>query len=64
LIHLATVHEHSLIGMGALLQEGVVVKEESFVAAGANVPAHTIIKSGELWVGNPARKIRDLTPEE
>jgi carbonic anhydrase/acetyltransferase-like protein (isoleucine patch superfamily) len=63
-IHSATVHDHSLIGMGALLQEGVVVKEESFVAAGANVTAYTIIESGELWVGNPARKIRDLTPEE
>ena len=63
-IHSATVEDHCLIGMGALLQEGVVVKEESFIAAGANVPANTTVESGELWVGNPARKIRDLSPEE
>jgi len=63
-IHSATVHDHCLIGMGALLQEGVVVQEESFIAAGANVPKHTVVKSGELWVGSPARKIRDLTEKE
>ena len=63
-IHSATVEDHCLIGMGALLQEGVVVQEESFVAAGANVPKNTTIGSGELWVGSPARKIRDLTPAE
>jgi carbonic anhydrase/acetyltransferase-like protein (isoleucine patch superfamily) len=51
-------------GMGALLQEGVVVSEESFVAAGAVVPKDTVIESGELWAGVPARKLRDLTPEE
>ena len=63
-IHSATVRDHCLIGMGALLQEGVVVEEESFVAAGANIPKHTVVGSGELWVGSPARKIRDLTPDE
>ena len=63
-IHSATVGDHCLIGMGALLQEGVVVEEESFVAAGANIPKHTTVGSGELWVGSPARKIRDLTLHE
>lgn len=63
-IHSATVHDNCLIGMGALLQEGVVVKSESLIAAGANVLANTVVETGELWVGNPARKIRDLTIEE
>jgi len=63
-IHSATIEDYCLIGMGALLQEGVVVKGESLIAAGANVAANTVIESGELWVGSPARKIRDLTSEE
>ena len=63
-IHSATVHDHCLIGMGALLSEGVVVHEESFIAAGAVLPRNTVVESGELWVGNPARKLRDLSPEE
>ncbi len=63
-IHSATIHDNCLIGMGSLLQEGVVIKSESLIAAGANVPANTVVEAGELWVGNPARKIRDLTAEE
>lgn len=63
-IHSATIHDHCLIGMGSLLQEGVVVQEESFIAAGANVSKNTVVGSGELWVGSPARKIRDLTSKE
>lgn len=63
-IHSATVEDHCLIGMGALLQEGVTVKEESFIAAGANVAKNTVVGSGELWVGNPARKLRNLTTQE
>eukprot|EP00934_Nitzschia_sp_Nitz4_P004527 Nitzschia sp. Nitz4//scaffold125_size66327//56815//57877//NITZ4_006139-RA/size66327-augustus-gene-0.9-mRNA-1//-1//CDS//3329534637//4517//frame0 len=63
-IHSATVEDYCLIGMGALLQPGVVVESESLIAAGANIPANTHVGSGELWVGSPARKIRDLTPLE
>jgi carbonic anhydrase/acetyltransferase-like protein (isoleucine patch superfamily) len=64
---ITNVHSHIFVrisGMGALLQEGVVVNEESFVAAGAVVSKDTVIESGELWAGVPARKLRDLTPEE
>ena len=50
--------------MGSLLQEGVVVKEEAFIAAGAVIPKDTVVGEGELWAGKPARKLRDLKPEE
>ncbi len=63
-IHSATVHDHCLIGMGSILLEGSVVEEEAFVAAGAVVQPNTVVSSGELWVGNPARKLRDLTDHE
>lgn len=63
-IHSATVNDHCLIGMGSILLEGSVVEEESFVAAGAVVQPNTTVSSGELWVGNPARKLRDLTEQE
>ncbi|CAJ1936445.1 unnamed protein product [Cylindrotheca closterium] len=63
-IHSATVHNNCLIGMGSLLQEGVVVKDEAFIAAGAVISKDTVVGEGELWAGKPARKLRDLTPEE
>ena len=63
-IHSASVGDYSLIGMGSVLNRGVVVETEAFVAAGAVVSQDTQVKSGELWVGNPARKLRDLTETE
>jgi carbonic anhydrase/acetyltransferase-like protein (isoleucine patch superfamily) len=63
-IHSATIHDFSLIGMGSYIGEGVVVESESFIAAGAVVARGTIVPSGQLWVGHPARKLRDLSPLE
>ena len=63
-IHSATIEDHCLIGMGALIGENVLIQEESFIAAGAKIKPNTVVGSGELWVGQPARKLRDLSPEE
>lgn len=63
-IHSATVKDFCLIGMGSVISEGAVIESESFVAAGAVVPPGHVVGTGELWVGNPARKVRDLTDEQ
>lgn len=63
-IHSATVADNSLVGMGAVLCPGSKVESQSFVAAGAVVWRGVTVPKGELWVGNPARKLRDLTAEE
>mmetsp|Transcript_51460 Transcript_51460/g.124255 ORF Transcript_51460/g.124255 Transcript_51460/m.124255 type:complete len:345 (+) Transcript_51460:140-1174(+) len=63
-IHSATIEDHCLIGMGSLIGENVLIQEESFIAAGAKIKPNTVVGSGELWVGQPARKLRDLSPEE
>ncbi|KAL7532353.1 hypothetical protein ACHAXR_004597 [Thalassiosira sp. AJA248-18] len=63
-IHSASVGDESLIGMGAILKPGSVVESQSFVAAGAVIERGDVVKGGEIWGGNPARKLRDLTAEE
>mmetsp|Transcript_268 Transcript_268/g.562 ORF Transcript_268/g.562 Transcript_268/m.562 type:complete len:355 (-) Transcript_268:397-1461(-) len=63
-IHSATVGDESLIGMGAVLKPGSVVESQSFVAAGAVVDRGSVVKGGEIWGGNPAKKLRDLTAAE
>lgn len=63
-IHSASIGDESLIGMGAVLKPGSVVESQSLVAAGAVVDRDTVIKEGELWAGNPAKKLRDLSAEE
>ena len=63
-IHSAIVEDHCLIGMGAILCSGSRVESLSFVAAGAVIGRNVVVGSGELWVGNPGRKLRDLTVKE
>lgn len=63
-IHSATVGDESLIGMGAVLKPGCVVESQSFIAAGAVIERGCVVNSGEIWGGNPARKLRELTAEE
>ena len=40
------------------------VEKGAQVAAGAVVSAGTTIPAGEIWGGNPAKKLRELKPEE
>jgi len=63
-IHSAKVGDYALIGMGSVLAENSVIESEAFVAAGAVIGKGVQVPSGELWAGNPARKLRDLTTEE
>jgi carbonic anhydrase/acetyltransferase-like protein (isoleucine patch superfamily) len=50
--------------MGSVVGEGAVVESGAFVAAGAVVAPGSVVKAGELWGGNPAAKLRALTPKE
>jgi acetyltransferase-like isoleucine patch superfamily enzyme len=57
-----TIRRGARIGGGAVLLPGIEVGEEAFVGAGAvvleDVPARAVV------VGNPARQIREVRPEE
>jgi len=57
-----TIRRGARIGGGAILCPGVEVGEEAFVGAGAvvieDVPARTLV------VGNPARKLREVSEDE
>ena len=57
-----TIRRGARIGGGAVLLPGVEIGEEAFVGAGAvvlrDVPARAVV------VGNPARQIREVPPEE
>ena len=59
-----TIGDRALIGMNAVVQDGAVVEGGAMVAAGAVVEAGTTVPSGELWGGNPARRLRALKPDE
>ena len=61
IIHACTIGNAALIGMGAILLDGVRVGDHAMIGAGALVPPGKVVGDGELWVGNPARRVRALT---
>jgi gamma-carbonic anhydrase len=64
LIHACTLESGSFVGNKATVMDGAVVEAGAMVAAGALVTPNKRVPSGELWGGSPARKLRDLTPEQ
>jgi carbonic anhydrase/acetyltransferase-like protein (isoleucine patch superfamily) len=63
-IHACTIEDYCLIGMHATVLDGAVVKKHGFVGAGTVIPPGKVVGEGELWVGNPARKVRVLSDEQ
>ena len=64
LLHACEIKDRVLVGMGAIVMDGTVVEEDTMIAAGSVVPPRKTLESGYLWVGNPARKVRELTEKE
>ena len=64
LLRACTIHDNVLIGMKSIIDEEATIESNSIVAAGSVVTKNTVIPSGELWAGNPARFLRKLTDHE
>ena len=60
-IHACTIEDYCLIGMHATVLDGAVVKQYGFVGAGSVVPPGKVVGERELWLGNPAQRVRVLT---
>lgn len=63
LVHGCTVHDNVLIGMGAIVMDGVVIESNSLIAAGAVVLEGTRVKSGSVMAGVPAKKVKEVSQE-
>jgi carbonic anhydrase/acetyltransferase-like protein (isoleucine patch superfamily) len=64
LVHGCTLHDHVLVGMGAIVMDHAVVEEFVIIAAGSVVLEKTICESGYLYAGTPAKKIKPITNEQ
>ncbi len=58
------VEDDALVGMGAIVGDRVVVERGGVIAAGAWVEPGTVVRSGWIWAGRPAREFRALKPAE
>ena len=64
ILHGCTIADESLIGMGSIVMDKVVVQKNVLVAAGSLVPEGKVLESGFLYMGSPVKKIRVLTADE
>ena len=61
IIHGAELGEQVLVGMNSVIMDDVVLGDGSFVGALSLVPANTEFAERSLIVGNPARRIKEVS---
>jgi carbonic anhydrase/acetyltransferase-like protein (isoleucine patch superfamily) len=64
IVHGCTLGNRVLVGMGAILLNGVVVGDESIVAAGTLLPEGTDVPPRSLVMGSPGKVRRGLSDAE
>ncbi len=64
IIHGCTLQDRCMVGIGAIVLDGAIVETGAIVAAGAVVSPGKRVPSGEMWAGCPAKKAREVRPEE
>ncbi len=64
IVHACMIEDAVLIGMGAIVPDGAIVRKHGFVGAGALIAPGREVGPGELWLGNPAKKVRMLSDAE
>jgi carbonic anhydrase/acetyltransferase-like protein (isoleucine patch superfamily) len=64
MLHAAHIGNRCLIGMAAVVLDGAVVEDEVIIAAGSVVPPGKRLTSHGLYLGNPVKRVRELTAQE
>ena len=64
IIHGCTIGNGCLIGMGSIVLDGAVLGDGCLVGAGALVTGKTDAPAGSVLLGNPAKIVKTLTPEQ
>jgi carbonic anhydrase/acetyltransferase-like protein (isoleucine patch superfamily) len=64
IIHASRIGDLAVVGMGAVLSLGVTVGEGAIVAEGAVVKMNQQVPAGVIVAGNPAKVIRNVTPDD
>lgn len=64
IIHACIIEDYAFVGMGSIIMDLARVEQYGMLAAGAVLTPGKIIKSGQIWAGNPAKYFRDMTEAE
>ena len=64
IVHGCRLHDHVLIGMGAIVMDHAIIGAYSIIGAGSVVLENTIVESGFIYAGSPAKKIKAISLEQ
>jgi len=63
-IHACTIEDECLIGMGSVILDGAIIEKGAMVGAGSVVSPGKVLQGGYLYIGSPARQVRELNQKE
>ena len=64
MLHGCSIGNQVLIGMQSMVMDGAVIEDQVVLGAGSLVPPGKVLQSGHLYVGRPAKMVRQLTDKE
>lgn len=63
IVHGCKIDRNVLIGMGAIIMDNAHIQENTIVAAGAVVLGNSVLESGYIYGGIPAKKLKKIEAE-
>lgn len=63
-VHACTIHDYTLVGIGAIVLDGAEIGEECLIGASAVVAPRSQIPPRSLVLGSPAKVVRQLKPTD
>jgi carbonic anhydrase/acetyltransferase-like protein (isoleucine patch superfamily) len=63
MIHGCLLEDRAFVGLGAIVMDGARIASDGMLAAGAQLTSGKEISPRQLWVGRPAKHVRDLSDE-
>ena len=63
IVHGCTIKDNVMIGMNAVVLDNAVVESDTIIAAGSVVTKGTLVESGSVYAGIPAKKVKSISKD-
>ena len=64
MLHGSVLHDRAFVGLSSTVMDGCTIEADGMLAAGALLSPGKTIGAGELWMGRPAKLLRQLSAGE
>ena len=63
-LHACSIEDDAFVGIQACIMDDCLIEKGAMVAAGALLTPGKKVKTGEVWAGKPAKKLRDINEQD